>query len=161
MAIHADGKIVAAGYVLIGSLFDFGLARYNTDGSLDTTFDGDGKVTTDFGDSEDARGVAIQADGKIVAAGSTLGDFALARYNTDGSLDTTFGSDGKVTTDFGDGDSARGIAIRGDRRLVAVGSALGDFAVARYVDPLLSTRGSELPWAIRLGYFSSLSLTTD
>jgi uncharacterized delta-60 repeat protein len=145
VAIHANGKIVAAGYVLIGSLFDFGLARYNTDGSLDTTLDVDGKVATDFGDSDIARAVAVQADGKVVAAGYTLGDFGLARYNTNGSLDTTFGGDGKVTTDFGDGDSAWGIAIRGDRRLVAVGSTVGDFAVARYKICRTTSRRTSIP----------------
>jgi uncharacterized delta-60 repeat protein len=145
VAIQADGRIVAAGFVLVGSHFDFGLARYNTNGSLDITFDGDGRVTTDFGDTESVRAVAIQADGRIVAVGANLGDFALARYNTNGSLDTSFGGDGKVTTDFGDGDSAHGIAIRGDRRLVVVGSALGDFAVARYKICRTSSRRSSIP----------------
>ena len=77
--------------------------RYNTDGSLDTSFDSDGKVTTAIGSGNDfACSVAIQSDGKIVAAGQYNGsndDFALVRYNTDGSLDTNFDSDGKVTTD--------------------------------------------------------------
>ena len=149
VAIQADGKIVAAGYVFIENVFDFGLARYNTNGSLDTTFDGDGRVTTDFGDSDTARGLAIQADGKIVAAGATLGDFALARYNTNGSLDIMFGGDGRVTTDFGSMDDARGIAIRGDRRLVAVGctscSDASDFAVARYKICRTSSRRSSIP----------------
>src|SRR5919106_2509881 len=102
VAIQEDGKIVAAGFA--GA--EFGLARYNTDGALDTTFDGDGKVTTDFaGSTDQAFGVAIQGDGKIVAGGCVscftgTDDFALARYNTDGSLDTTFSGDGNVTTDF-------------------------------------------------------------
>ena len=70
--------------------------RYNTDGSLDTTFDSDGVVTTAIGSADDyANSVAIQSDGKIVVAGysdnGSNGDFALVRYNTDGSLDTTFG----------------------------------------------------------------------
>ena len=105
VAIQADGKIVAAG--IAGS--DFALARYNSDGSLDTSFGTGGKVTTDFGPlGSGASSVAIQADGKIVAAGSAgsdffatgkLGsDFALVRYNTDGSLDTSFGTGGKVAT---------------------------------------------------------------
>jgi uncharacterized delta-60 repeat protein len=75
------------------------VVRYNTDGSLDTTFDSDGKVTTAIGSSDDlAYSVAIQADGKIVAAGlshnGSYPKFAVVRYNTDGSLDTTFDSDG-------------------------------------------------------------------
>jgi uncharacterized delta-60 repeat protein len=153
VALQGDGKIVAAGNVLIGSNFDFGLARYNTNGSLDTTFDGDGKVTTGFADSDSANEVAIQGDGKIVAAGSASmsgdSEFALARYNTNGSLDTTFGGDGRVTTDFGGLDTARGIAIRGDRRLVAVGctscSDASDFAVARYKICRTTSRRSSIP----------------
>src|ERR687896_174979 len=83
-------------------------------GDLDPTFDGDGKVTTDFAGADDeAQGVAIQGDGKSVSAGlagvSGTDDFALARYNSDGSLDPTFSGDGKVTTDFaGDFDGALG-----------------------------------------------------
>ena len=105
VAIQSDGKIVVAGYSNNGSNFDFALARYNTDGSLDTYFDSDGKITTAIGSSNDyAFSVAIQSDGKIVVAGYSYnesgGEFALARYNTDGSLDTSFDTDGKVTTGF-------------------------------------------------------------
>ena len=107
VAIQSDGKIVAAGYSYNGSNNDFALVRYNTDGSLDTSFDSDGKVTTAIGSGNDyAYSVAIQSDGKIVAAGQYNGsndDFALVRYNTDGSLDTNFDSDGKVTTAIGSG----------------------------------------------------------
>ena len=106
MAIQSDGKIVVAGDVDNGSNDDFAVARYNADGSLDTTFDGDGKVTTAIGTAEiDAYAVAIQADGKIVVAGDAYNgsdnDFAVVRYNADGSLDTTFDGDGKVTTAVG------------------------------------------------------------
>ena len=65
------------------------MARYNLDGSLDDTFDVDGKLTTDFGTLGDyGKGVVIQSDGKIVVAGYDSNDFALARYNSNGSLDT-------------------------------------------------------------------------
>src|SRR5688500_7833226 len=120
LAIQGDGKIVAAGRVDGSGTRDFALARYNSDGSLATTRDGDGKVTTDFDAGLDfGYAVAIQADGKIVAAGyadvSGTRDFAVARYNADGSLDTTFDGDGKVTTDFADStDVAWGMAIQGD-----------------------------------------------
>ena len=68
--MQPDGKIVAAGHAIIGSTADFALVRYNLDGSLDTTFDTDGKVTTAFGSGNDtAFAVALQPDGKIVAAG--------------------------------------------------------------------------------------------
>ena len=125
-----------------GILDDFALARYNTDGSLDTSFDTDGKVTTDFGAGNTrASAVAVQPDGKIVAAGeahiSTF-DFALARYNADGSLDTTFDTDGKVTTNFSsNSDVAAAVALQPDGKIVAAGSAVpiaggSDFALARY-----------------------------
>jgi uncharacterized delta-60 repeat protein/uncharacterized repeat protein (TIGR01451 family) len=143
VAIQGDGKIVVAGYADVSANRDFALARYNTDGSLDTTFDADGLVTTDFAGSSDlAWGMAIQEDGRIVAAGlaiiSGAGDFALARYNTDGSLDATFDGDGKVTTDFDGGSSelAYAVAIQGDGQIVAAGVAVisgtNDFALARY-----------------------------
>jgi uncharacterized delta-60 repeat protein len=134
VAIQADGKIVAGGF----AQDKFALARYNTDGTLDGSFDGDGKVTTDFGSGFDgAFCIAIQADGKIVAAGSsgTFAKFAVARYNTDGSLDTSFSSDGKVRTDVTSGgdDSAYGVAIQSDGKIVAVGFANADkFAAVRY-----------------------------
>ena len=93
VALQADGKFVVAGE----SGGDFMVARYNADGSLDTSFSGDGRQTTDFGGRPDAgTGVAVQPDGKIVVAGTarcqarSTGDFAIARYNPDGSLDTSF-----------------------------------------------------------------------
>jgi uncharacterized delta-60 repeat protein len=144
VAIQADGKIVAAGVAGTGSLPDFGVVRYNPDGSLDTSFDGDGKVITDFGGNDAASAIAIQSDGKILAAGgSSLGnpDFALARYNADGSLDTSFGGDGTVTTDFTGQDVhdlASGVAVQADGKIVAAGEAITtpsgdlDFAVVRY-----------------------------
>src|SRR5919197_1494288 len=99
-------------------------------GELDPTFDGDGKVLTAFGTNQvdSANAVAIQADGKIVAAGeSNTGanppNFALARYNPDGSLDPSFDGDGKVLTDFGADDRAAGVAIQADGRVVAAGAS--------------------------------------
>jgi uncharacterized delta-60 repeat protein len=132
VAIQTDGKIVAAGYSNNGSNVDFTLVRYNTDGTLDTTFDSDGKVTTAIGSGTDqARSVAIQSDGKIVAAGFTgeMGgeDVALVRYNTDGSLDTNFGTGGKVTTVVGTNDYAYSVAIQSDGKIVAAGGAGMDF----------------------------------
>jgi uncharacterized delta-60 repeat protein len=142
VALQPDGKIILAGQAANGTSSDFALVRYNTDGSLDTTFDTDGKVTTPVLDGSDiAFAVAVQPDGKIVAAGSATSnsnsDFALVRYNTDGSLDTTFDTDGKVTTPFSDGiDEAYAVAVQADGKIVAVGyesdqSGL-DFALARY-----------------------------
>src|SRR5262249_17951851 len=104
VALQRDGKIVVVGetnaFRGLG-VEDFALARYNTRGSLDTSFGSAGKVTTDFAGGPDrAFGLAIQSDGKIVAAGYAGFRFALVRYSTDGSLDAGFGIGGKVTTYF-------------------------------------------------------------
>jgi uncharacterized delta-60 repeat protein len=137
LAIQADGKIV-----VVGSKFDpfspgLAIARYNTDGSLDTSFGAGGEVTTNFGGFADsANAVALQSDGKIVVSGGggPSNDFALARLNADGSLDNSFGANGKVTTDFGASDRANGVAIQGDGKIVAAGSGgfFTRFALARY-----------------------------
>jgi uncharacterized delta-60 repeat protein len=136
IAIQADGKIVAAGWRRVGDgfAFDFALARYNPNGSLDPSFGGDGRVVTDFGGDDRSFAVAIQANGKIVAAGQATADFALARYKSDGSLDPSFGGDGKVTTDFGGFDRANAVAIQADGKIVAAGwcCAGQNFALARY-----------------------------
>jgi uncharacterized delta-60 repeat protein len=135
VAIQADGKIVVAGSSHNADYdYDFAVARYNTDGSLDTTFDGDGKLTTDFVSPFDvAKSIAIQADGKIVVAGGSNGDFAVARYNTVGSLDTSFSGDGKLTNDFGSGSChAYSVAIQANGKIVVAGVSGSDFAVSRY-----------------------------
>jgi uncharacterized delta-60 repeat protein len=137
VAIQADGKIVVVG-LAGGGGNDFALARYNPNGSLDPSFSGDGRQRTDFGSRDRANGVAIQADGKIVAIGASgRGDFALARYNPNGSLDPSFSRNGKQRTDFGSRDSANGVAIQADGKIVVAGVASGgadggEFALARY-----------------------------
>ena len=144
VAIQSDGRIVVAGTTSAVGDFDFALARYNPDGSLDSTFGVGGKAATDFANTDDiAFGVAIQNDGKIVVVGSsdtgpTFSDFALARYNADGSLDPSFGVGGKVLTDFENAyDTAFGVAIQSDGKIVVAGRAFtsatfGDFALVRY-----------------------------
>ncbi len=126
--VQPDGKIVAAGGTLVvGQKGDFALVRYNTDGSLDTTFDSDGKVITDFGGAEESRAVALDGS-KIVAVGrsnvSGSDDFALARYNADGSLDTTFGTGGKTTNDLfgGSADYALSTVVDAQGRIIVGGS---------------------------------------
>lgn len=141
VAIQSDGKIVVAGMAYIpGNYIDFALVRYNLDGSLDSSFDVDGWVTTDFtGDADYGRAIAIQQDGKIVVAGyGGFGDFVSARYNTNGSLDTTFGNAGRVTTDFGaSSDYGYAMVLQPDGKIVVAGTANmdltgSDFALARY-----------------------------
>ncbi|HYV92928.1 MAG TPA: T9SS type A sorting domain-containing protein [Chitinophagales bacterium] len=142
VAVQADGKIVATGYSSGGTTIEFALVRYNEDGSFDSTFNTDGKVTTAVGGTNDqAYAAAIQPDGKIVAAGfSTNGPedyFALVRYNTDGSLDSSFSTDGKVTTAIGlHDDKVYSITIQPDGKIVVAGYSYNGsnryFALARY-----------------------------
>lgn len=136
---QTDGRLVAAGHA--ESLADqaFALARYNANGSLDLTFDGDGTVTTDVANSSDeVTALVQQPDGKLVAAGTAgTHDFALARYESSGALDATFDGDGRVVTSFGSGfDGASALVRRPDGSLVAGGWAAGSsadlFALARY-----------------------------
>ncbi len=151
VVIQPDGKIVVAGgaFPLFTFLGNFEVVRYKPNGSLDRSFGNGGIVTTHFSEGSYAFGVALQADGKIVAAGTVFvdfnpgegsdTDFALARYNPDGSLDTTFGNGGTVMTDFfGMEDDAFSVLIQSDGKIVAVGSANNpatyyDFAAARYL----------------------------
>ncbi|HKS54035.1 MAG TPA: Calx-beta domain-containing protein [Steroidobacteraceae bacterium] len=157
MAIAPDGKIVMVG----GKFIDFVLARFNADGTVDTDFGVDGKVTTDLAGGfaqERARAVAIQPDGKIVVAGEAAmasGDLAVAlvRYNADGTLDTTFGTGGKV---FGSMvGRAFDVAVLPDGRIVIAGDSpvannpndFGDFLLARFqanglLDTTFGTLGS-------------------
>jgi uncharacterized delta-60 repeat protein len=141
ISLQPDGKIVAAGHVFTGATTDIMVIRYNVDGSLDNSFDSDGKVITSVGTGTDeAHAVAIQADGKIVAAGYANSnsdyDFALVRYNADGTLDGSFDMDGKVITHIGDASGAEAVTIQSDGKIVAAGSGGGgpnsEFAAARY-----------------------------
>lgn len=119
------------------------------DGDLDPTFSGDGRVVTDFGFGDRAEGLAVQPDGRIVVAGTSCGgDFLVARYNNDGSPDTTFAGDGAVCIDIGAGSADRGdevIALSGGRLLIA-GTSAGNFALVRLtadgaLDPSFGTGG--------------------
>lgn len=157
LALQPDGKLVAGGHGgRLTTGWDFALARYNPNGSLDSTFGlaGSGRVMTDFGRYVDLlNALAVQRDGKIVAAGITCnrppatyhygdcyrGDFALARYTSQGALDRMFGLGGKTTTDFGgNNDWANALAIQPDGRILAAGSPSNasnspGFGAARYL----------------------------
>jgi uncharacterized delta-60 repeat protein len=157
IALQPDGKIVVAG---VAYYFDFALARYLTNGALDTTFDGDGKLITDIGSRNAASAIVIQPDGKIVVAGGVdfsdddgngdSGDFLLVRYLKNGALDRSFGGDGIVTTDFGTGwgDGISSLAIQSDGKIVAAGSsgvvALASYDFAGNLDPSFGIGGRVL-----------------
>ena len=142
LILQPDGKLVAAGHAHYRN--DFGLARYNPDGSLDPTFGDAGRVTTYLHGG--AYALVLQPDGKLVAAGYAFYslydyyDFALVRYNPNGSLDTRFDDDGILTTDFFGGDDyAYAVVVQPDGKLIAAGGAgynygydFPDFALARY-----------------------------
>jgi uncharacterized delta-60 repeat protein len=148
VAVQPDGRIVAAGLLLTGPQeSDFVLWRFESDGRLDAGFGNGGRVITDFGRWEDAHAVALQPDGKIVAAGNTQlytshlsSDFAVARYDADGHLDPSFGEGGLAATDFlGGGDLAHAVVIQPGRGIL-VGGQVGngvngssDFGLARYL----------------------------
>lgn len=145
VAIQANGGIVLAGQVGPESTNSFGLARYEpNNGTLDPSFDGDGKLLTSFGQFDGARSVAIDpVTQDIVAVGYTSDGFtlkfALARYLSDGSPDPNFGPapGGKVTTSIGLGAQASAVAIQSNGRIVVAGTALfgshARFVVARYL----------------------------
>ncbi|GAA3046285.1 hypothetical protein GCM10017562_04880 [Streptomyces roseofulvus] len=122
---QADGRIVAVGHA--GGL---ALTRYHEDGGLDTSFDGDGRVTTGLGTGE---GVELQSDGRIVVTGKEGNSFLVARFTTGGAPDPSFDGDGRVLTSFGPEDGgAMDVALQSDGRIVTAGTYGGDFALARY-----------------------------
>lgn len=140
--VQGDGKIVAAGYVHNGTDNDFALVRYNSDGTLDTSFNTTGRVLTNLGDNDVIQSMALQSNGKIVVAGftSTGGSphSALARFNSDGTLDTTFNTTGIVIASLlSPLDVLSSVAIQSDGKIVAAGYSINngldfDMLVVRY-----------------------------
>lgn len=146
VAIQQDGKILVAGRVFYGT-YDFGVARYNTDGTPDPSFGGDGKVVNTFGRNRTsgANAIALRKDGRIVLAGysgktEAKPEFAVARYRPDGSRDRSFGRRGWRTTRVGPRAEANALALQRNGKVVAAGVALDAkrdkdvFALVRYLD---------------------------
>jgi uncharacterized delta-60 repeat protein len=141
VALQSDGKIVVVGGQNNATTSYFALARYKENGSLDTTFHGTGKIITNFSGNAKpdwATDVVVQPDGKILVSGvveNVTRDFALARYTTTGSLDTTLSSDGKVSVDFGQDENAICLALQADGKYILAGytdnSGQWDYAIAR------------------------------
>ncbi|HYV94916.1 MAG TPA: T9SS type A sorting domain-containing protein [Chitinophagales bacterium] len=155
VAVASDGKILVAGSTKIGGANSFALLRYNTNGTLDNTFNTNGSVTASFGGDDVAYGMVLQSDGKAVLAGTSItgggnGQFALARFDTNGSSDNTFSSDGLATVAWGGSGVGYGVALQPDGKILETGSS-GDnpnqvFAVARLnadgsIDNSFSTDG--------------------
>ncbi|HEU4388442.1 MAG TPA: delta-60 repeat domain-containing protein [Blastocatellia bacterium] len=149
--VQPDGRIIVGGNAgsTTGMGLDFGIARYNSDGTLDQSFGIGGKSRTDFfGDQDTIQSLVLQADGRIVAVGTkdfadralfSQADFAVARYNPDGTLDDNFGVEGKVTFDIsGSNDVARAAVLQPDGKLLVAGTVgleidrSYDFALARF-----------------------------
>jgi uncharacterized delta-60 repeat protein len=124
VAIDANDKIVLVGSTSDASGSDYVLLRYNTDGSLDSSFDGDGNIIADFGTDYDyASRIALQSSGKIVIAGASKTsndniDFALARYDINGSIDSSFGTSGKVVKSVKDIDILSDMKLQSDKIII-------------------------------------------
>lgn len=140
MTLQDDGKIILVGSGRSGSDTDFIAVRFNTDGSLDQTFNGTGFVVTPVGTGDDmGRGVAVQPDGKIVVTGDAMDSvsrMALVRYNADGSLDTSFTGTGKLISPIGLTASGWSVVAQADGKVVVVGERKEgtkyDLLISRY-----------------------------
>jgi uncharacterized delta-60 repeat protein len=144
LLIQPDKKILAGGTISKSGLNQFGLARYNSDGSLDESFGNLGKVISDYPELMLLSSMALQADGKIIVAGSlfnsdfTISHFVLVRYDTNGLLDTTFGIEGRVITNLSDKlDKITSVIIQNDGKIIASGTTsddlnFSDFSIVRY-----------------------------
>jgi|CXWL01.1.fsa_nt_gi uncharacterized delta-60 repeat protein len=140
LALQQNGKIVVAGTVTNAgnTIENLALARFNTNGALDTTFGGTGIVTTDLGNNEKGSDLVIQPDGKIILVGtiyaSNFSDILLVRYTSDGALDNSFGENGKIIKDLGSApDLGNGITIQPDGMVVVAGASNGRALLARYI----------------------------
>ena len=151
VAVQGDDKIVVAGSAKTGIeafTSDFAVERFNSDGTLDRTFNGNGKWTHDvsptvsLGEDNELFSIVIQPDGKLLVGGyAEVGtfatanpDFAIMRLNPNGSIDGDFGDDGLVSTDFGTEDTVASLALAPDGTIVAAGGSLITF---EGVQPLL------------------------
>ena len=149
LIVQPDNKIIQVVDINNGSHSDFGVLRYKSEGKLDSAFGTNGMVTTAMGAGESHSSAgALQADGKIVVVGSAMiansrWAFAVVRYNSDGTLDPSFGLVGKMTTSIGLGDdNASALSIQPDGKIVVVGSSRDNFYIASFAIIRYNTNGS-------------------
>ncbi|MFW9605078.1 MAG: hypothetical protein ACMV0I_00685, partial [Pseudomonas sp.] len=129
VTVQSDGRILAVGT----SAQKIALVRYNAEGGLDTTFGTNGVVLTEYMGADSGRSVLLQSDGKIIVAGDSYGDLLIARYNTDGSIDTTFGSAGLTQTHiYSDYDFATNAVLQTDGKILVSAETNGNLALVRY-----------------------------
>lgn len=147
-----DGKILAVGHEgdLASGQSQGVIERINTDGTIDRTFGNNGMVISTAGVNEAYYSLVLQDAGHFIVAGTSGGDFVLARYDLSGHLDGAFGTGGRVITDFGTtADAARALAIAPDGMIVAGGDSDGNFAFSQYdpnghLDPNFAQNGRAL-----------------
>ena len=166
ITLQPDGRIIVAGQTMVLGEQPvrnaFALARYGVDGALDPTFGSGGIVTTDVGAADELLAVAVDADGRIVAAGTTGapgGAYALARYAADGALDAAFGDGGILTTDVGTTVFPTAIVIQPDGGIVVGGPAVVRYLPDGRLDRIFGTRG--IVRTEGYGYPYSLALRPD
>lgn len=141
LVIQSDGKIVVAGSTLTGSFYQLAIARFNTDGSLDNTFSGDGLFTTNNISNVFCNAVTIDASGNIIAAGSSgpygSNHLSVVRVQSNGTLDIGFGNNGIQQVVMGTQSRALSVIVQSDGKIVAAGGTddgvYNDFAVARFL----------------------------
>jgi uncharacterized delta-60 repeat protein len=141
--IQADGKIVVAGYTNVFGANDYQIVRLNPNGSLDATFDGDGRSILNFSGVNFATAMTLQANGKIVVAGYTnvfgANDYQIVRLNPNGSLDATFDGDGRRILNFSGVDFATAMTLQADGKIVVAGYTnvfgVNDYQIVRLLGP--------------------------
>ena len=150
VASQSDGRLVMAGHKLVAPGVMHGvIQRFNADGTPDTTFGTAGVVESAAGANEAFYSLAVQPDDKLVVSGRSGSDFIIARFNADGTADSTFGTGGRTLTNFGGtgGATAFAVALGPNGTIVLGGGANGAFAFARYtsagaLDPSFGNGGT-------------------
>ena len=152
--LQPDGKIVAGGSIYNGQHYELLLARYNTNGTLDATFNGNGTSTYSSGNSDALASLALQTDGKIVVTGTVNGEengISAIRFTNSGSLDTSFGNNGVATFAAGTYSAGQEIFVTGNQKITVLGSSatttdyqinVGRFDQNGILDPVFGTAGS-------------------